>query len=593
MKNRLAITLGHYSSAGAKLENQDFHGALQPEGADLAAKGIVLCLADGISTSALGATAAETAVKTFLSDYYCTSPAWSVRTSAERVIAATNSWMHAQNRRVLGPVPSDSERERGLVCTFSALILKSRSAHVFHIGDAQVARISGQSVEPLTELHRVDLGGGESYLGRAMGVNRAVEIDYRQVPLVPGDLFMLSTDGVHEYLSARMIVDIIEAAATLDVAARIIAATAQAGGSGDNLTVQLVRIESLPDGGIEDLVGAETSLPPASVLAEGQGFEGYTILRQIHSGSRSHVYLACDDASGAEVALKILSTELAEDPAALSSLLLEEWILRRLDHPNLLRAATHYRARRFAFSVSQYVAGQSLHAWMLDHPMPDLATVREVVKQLASGLQALHRREMVHRDIRPHNVLLDRDGRAIIIDFGSVQVAGLDELAQRPLEAAFAGTIQYSAPELYLGYPATRQSDLYSLGVVAYQMLTGHLPYGPRVAAAGTRAAQRKLTYTPVMHYNPDVPDWMDAAIRKAVNLDPARRYGELSEFVVDLTKPNASLAPAGLMPLFQRGSVRAWKIVSGILAAALLASLLTRPDVAGPSPTPEQEIIP
>ncbi|MFV0645705.1 MAG: serine/threonine protein kinase, partial [Sphingomonadaceae bacterium] len=175
-----------------------------------------------------------------------------------------------------------------------------------------------------------------------------------------------------------------------------------------------------------------------------------------------------------------------------------------------------------------------------------------------------------HRDLRPHNVMVTPDGAVKIIDFGSVQVAGLDELSEQVLEGQYAGTMQYSAPELYLGYMATPHSDLYSLGVIAYQMLTGLLPYGPHVANARSRAAQRKLKYVPVVHYNPDVPDWMDAAIGKAVQIDPARRYDELSEFVVDLAKPNRSLADMRPRPLLERGSVRTWKIISAILAIAL-----------------------
>jgi serine/threonine protein phosphatase PrpC len=581
MPNRLTIALGHHSSAGAKRENQDFHGALQPEGADLAAKGIALCIADGISASGQGAAAAETAVKSFLTDYFCTSPAWSVHNSGERVIAATNSWMHAQNRRELGPPQSEGEREQGLICTFTALVLKGRSAHLFHVGDGRIARLRDGAIEVLTEPHRVYLGGGESYLGRAMGVNRHVEIDYRQVPLAAGDLFVLSTDGVHEALSDRIVQRILVETESLEQAARAVAEAALAAGSGDNLTLQLVRIESLPDGGLDDLIGGEAALPPAPMLQPGSVFEGYEILRQLHSGSRSHVYLARHGAEGRMVALKVLSTELAQDPRALTSLLLEEWAMRRLNHPNLLGAPPQAGERRHAYAVSEHVEGQSLHGWLLDHKAPDLvpelAVVRDFVKQLAAGLHAMHRREMVHRDVRPHNVLVDGDGRLKIIDFGSVQVAGLDELAIETLDAAFAGTMQYSAPELYLGHEATPRSDLYSLGVIAYQMLTGQLPYGPRVAAARSRAEQRRLRYTPVTRHNPDVPDWMDAAIAKAVSIDPARRYAEISEFVVDLAKPNPLLASPEPVPLLQRGGVRAWQIVSAILAAMLIASLITR----------------
>src|SRR5690242_4085152 len=118
MSARLSIVVGQHSAAGAKPSNQDFHGSVVPTGAVLAAKGIAVAIADGISSSPVGAVASETAVKSFLTDYYDTSDAWSVKTSAERVLAATNSWLHAQNGRLL----NDEDRDRGHVCTFSAIV---------------------------------------------------------------------------------------------------------------------------------------------------------------------------------------------------------------------------------------------------------------------------------------------------------------------------------------------------------------------------------------------------------------------------------------------------------------------------------------
>lgn len=585
MNSQLSISLGQFSSAGNKAENQDFHGALQPEGTDLVTKGIALAIADGISTSRLGATAAETSVKTFLTDYYCTSEGWSVRNSAQRVIVAINSWMHAQNGRPL----SDEERERGLVCTFSALVLKSRSAHLFHVGDARIARIDGDHIEPLTEPHRVSLGGGETYLGRALGMNRHVEIDYRSLSLEPGMLFMLSTDGVHEYVHDRETLSLLASAPSLADAARDVALAALQAGSPDNLTVQFVRIDSLPSGEIEDLVGREMALPAAPMLRPGEDFGGYAILREIHSGNRSHVYLARDKADGTMVALKVPATEQAENPEAMASLMLEEWVMRRLNNPHLLKSAPLRGPRRHAFSGSLYVEGQTLYGWIQDNPRPPLETVRGLVKQIASGLQAMHRREMIHRDLRPHNVLVDVDGTARIADFGSVQVAGLDELAPRADDAAFAGTLQYSAPELYRGHSATRQSDIYSLGVIAYQLLTGALPYGPRAAMQG---ASGRLRYIPASELNPNVPEWMDAAIAKAVATDPARRYAELSEFTFDLCNSNPSLHRPEPRPLLQRGSVRVWQIICAALALALIASILTRPDPARPTPQATKETL-
>jgi len=575
MRPVLSISSGHYTSAGAKAENQDFHGLLQPEIDQLASKGIVAAIADGISTSALGAVAAETAVKSFLTDYFATSEAWSVQTSAERVIAATNSWLFAQNRRGRhGPV-SDEEREGGLVCTFTALVLKSRTAHVFHVGDGRIAKISNGRLETLTEPHRINVGGGVSYLARALGINHNVEIDCRHVPLQPGDLFALTTDGVHEYLNDAEFTQLATAGGDLEFCAKALAEAAVAAGSGDNLTVQLVRIEALPDGGVDDLLGNDLQLPPAPQLLPGRDFEGYEVLRELHSGSRSHVYLARDKADGRRVAIKVVSTEHAHDPAQMRALLLEEWIARRIDNPHVLKAAPPRGGRRHAYSVTEYFEGQTLSQWMADRPLADLVTVRSLVKQIATAIQAFHRREMLHRDLRPHNVMIDAEGTLKLIDFGSAQVAGLDELAPREFEdAAFAGTMQYSAPELYLGAPASKASDLYSLGVITYQLLTGRLPYGPRVAAANSRAAQRALRYAPATEFNPSVPDWMDAAIAKAVSIDPADRYDELSEFVFDLAHPNHALSAPASRSLLERHPERLWQAISAVLFVMLMISL-------------------
>ena len=576
MTDRLSISLGQYSCAGAKPANQDFHGTIQPEPPLLATKGIAIAIADGISTSAQGAVAAETAVKSFLSDYYATSEGWSVRTSAERVIAATNGWMHARNVRDLGRTPDDAERERGLITTFSAMVLKSRLAHLFHIGDARIARISDGRLAPLTSAHRVNLGGGESYLARAMGMNRHVEIDYARVPVEPGDLFVLTTDGVHEHLSDAALTALALGGETLGDAARAIADAALAGGSTDNLTVQLVRIDTLPPGEIGDVLGDDLTLALPEPLRAGQSFEGYSVIRLLHSGSRSHVWLARDPETGLRVTIKLPSTEHAADLHQMRALLLEEWVARRLDNPHVVAAAPRRAPRRHACSILCFAEGQTLNEWIADGSDRDVATMRVIVQQIATAIQAFHRREMLHRDLRPHNIVIDGDGTVRLIDFGSVQVAGLDEMARHAADdSAFAGTQQYSAPELRQGSPASRGTDLWSLGVIAYQLLTGALPYGPRAAAADDRAALRRLQYVPAQTFNPDIPTWVDAAIARAVAIDPAARYDELSEFLYDLSHPNPALVAPDAPPWLHRRPERVWQVATALSLAALIASLI------------------
>src|SRR6478736_2375052 len=166
MPRELKISVGQHSDKGRKEINQDFHGVLIPSEPLLSLKGVAIVLADGISSSNVSQIASESAVKSFLTDYYCTSETWSVKTSAQRVLAATNSWLNAQTRRS----QYSYDKDKGYVCTFSAMVIKSRTAHIFHIGDSRIYRVAGNSLEQLTEDHRVIVSSQQTYLGRALGM---------------------------------------------------------------------------------------------------------------------------------------------------------------------------------------------------------------------------------------------------------------------------------------------------------------------------------------------------------------------------------------------------------------------------------------
>ena len=134
--------------------------------------------------------------------------------------------------------------------------------------------------------------------------------------------------------------------------------------------------------------------------------------------------------------------------------------------------------------------------------------------------------EMLHQDLRPENVMIDKTGTVKIIDFGAVRVAGVAE-TERPADRdRIKGTAQYTAPEYFLGEGGTPSSDLFSLGVIAYEMLTGRLPYGARMATARTRAQQRSAPYAPAIDNEREIPAWIDGTLRKAVHPDPNKRYG-------------------------------------------------------------------
>ncbi len=584
----LQVTIGQHSDRGRKALNQDFHGACLPGPAQRIAKGITLALADGIGSSDVSQVASEAAVRSALEDYYCTSQAWSVKRSMQQVLAATNAWLHAQTRRS----PYRDNLDRGYVCAFSALVLKGRTAHVFHAGDTRIARLQGRTIEQLTQDHHVKPADGHTYLGRALGFRSLLEMDYRALPIEVGDVYVMTSDGVHDTLAPTHLASLVREHETdLDGAARAIVEAALALGSCDNLSVQIVRVDALPEHDGAELLHACQALPLPPVLAPRELFDGHRIERVLHASHRSHVYLATDLASDARVVLKTPSTELGQDGPALDRFLLEEWIARRVHSAHVLQPRAVERPRSHLYVAFEYVQGRTLAQWMRDEPQPALESVRGVIEQIARGLQAFHRMEMVHQDLRPENVMIDEHGSVKIIDFGSTRVAGLVEGNDRSTPAALLGTLGYTAPELFLGDAGSERSDQFSLGVLAYQLLTGRLPYGTRVPGVRSRADQSGLRYHSARDAHGRIPAWVDAALQKAVHPLPHKRYDALSEFVHDLHHPNPAWLARTRTPLIERNPLLMWKALCVVLALALVGLLGAWP-VRAASPPAQKAVV-
>lgn len=572
MTSQLRISTGQHSDKGRKESNQDFHGIYIPKEPQLTSKGIAVALADGISSSDVSHIASETAVTSFLADYFCTSEAWSVKKSAERVLLATNSWLSSQTRQSRYRY----DKDRGYVCTFTAMVLKSTTAHIFHAGDARIYRLRDNALEQLTEDHRFWVSQEKSYLSRALGIHPQLEIDYRSLAVEQGDIFFLATDGVHEFAEPRFIVDTIQQyAEDLDAAAQAIVARAFERGSTDNLTAQVVRVDALPAQEVGEIQRQLTDLPLPPLLEARALFDGYRIVRELHASSRSHVYLALDEETGTPAVIKIPSIDQRQDPVYLERLLLEEWIARRISSAHVLQPCAQTRSRNYLYTVTEFLDGQTLAQWMIDHPRPDLETVRNIVEQIGKGLRAFHRLEILHQDLRPANIMIDGTQTVKIIDFGAARVAGVAELTADAERHHLLGTAQYTAPEYFLGEEGTTRSDIFSLGVIAYQMLTGRLPYGAEVAKIKTSSQQHNLAYRAAFHDDRRFPVWLDEVLRKAVHPNPYRRYEDVSEFLFALRNPDKSLLHKTRQPLVERNPVVFWKAVSLVLAVVVVVLLV------------------
>lgn len=528
----LEVRYGQCSSRGRKPLNQDHHGCCLPARAVRQHKGIALALADGISSSEVSHEASAAAVRGFLGDYYATPASWSVRHAAQRVLGSLNAWLYAHSRLQAG------DDDRGHVCTFSALIVKSATAHLFHVGDARIWRLAGDSLQQLTDDHRLYVSRQRSYLARALGTAAHVEIDYHTVGLAEGDLWLLTTDGVHDHLSPTQIRQIVEAHhEDLDAAAQALVAAALQQGSDDNLTVQLLRIEHLPGRDAGELASWLEDLPPLELLEEGRQIDGLRVLRRLHSSARSHVYRVEPVDGGPSMVLKAPTAELLQDRVARQRFLRETWVAQQLDNPHLLRACCPERPRSHLYSLSEFIDGQTLRQWMHAHPQPPLETVTALVAQIIRGLQALHRLDMLHRDLRPENILLDRQGQVRIIDYGATQVASLHDDPHATAVEPAPGSLAYSAPESWSGEPGSAQADQFSLAVIAYEMLCGQLPYGTEVLAHAHRQL-RPLRYRPLGNR----PAWLDQVLYRALQPTPERRFEALSAFLYHLRHPDQPL---------------------------------------------------
>jgi serine/threonine protein kinase len=240
----------------------------------------------------------------------------------------------------------------------------------------------------------------------------------------------------------------------------------------------------------------------------------------------------------------------------------------------VLKPSPSARRRNFLYLVSEYIDGQTLAQWITDNPAPALETVRDIVEQIAKGLRAFHRKEMLHQDLRPANIMIDNTGTVKIIDFGSTRIQGVAEAEPSGLQDDILGTLQYTAPEYFLGEAASSRSDLFSLGVITYQMLTGKLPYGAQAAQARTRAQFSKLRYRPGSLGERGIPVWVDGALERAVHPNPLKRYDSLSEFLFDLRTPNAKYQTDATAPLIERNPLLFWKSTTIVLAFAVIVLL-------------------
>lgn len=579
----LAVTIGGASQAGTKAENQDAFAALQPSVAERESKGIVVAIADGVSSASHAAQAAQLSVIQFIQEYYATTASWSTNKSAAKVLKSLNQWLFSQG--VMGSgADVNSRHENNLqhttqwLTTFTALIVKSTSAYIFHVGDTRVGKYCHGEYHVITRDHNQKQGFGSSLLTRALGADSHLKVDQYQLAVNVGDIFLLTSDGVHEHISGQQLTKVLSTIpkqpnkAMLEQVSLQIVTQAIAAGSEDNVSCVLVYINATPKrelAEIEQYLLARI-IPPA--LQVGQKLDGYKVKKILHASVRSHLYLVEHADHEEPLVLKVPSMNFIDDAIYIQGFLREGWVGERIKHRNVMQVITNPNPSKALYHVCQFIDGQPLSEWMHDNPKPTIAQVRDIVSQIVSALRAFQRLDLVHRDLKPDNIMINASGHITLIDYGTVLIAAQDEVTAGLPETVPQGTLNYIAPETLLKMHADHQSDLFSLAVVCYEMLSGSLPYKPMASSHETVKAYPLWQYRSIKDYRNELPLWLDLTLKKALQANPKERYQAFSEFLTDLNKPNIDVLQAyQSLPFIKRYPTQFWQATTFILLITLL----------------------
>jgi serine/threonine protein kinase len=423
-----------------------------------------------------------------------------------------------------------------------------------------------------TDHVREDAGGRSNILTRALGVETEVRLDYAAHPVALHDRFLLCSDGVYGVLSADSMADILCGRSASDDSARALVAAALEAGSTDNCTALVVDIVALPSAD-SATVGADImQLPLIPVPIDGQTVDGFVLKVLISDGRYTRLFGAMDEVEGGEVALKFPKPQVATAATYHAAFVREAWVGARVNSPWIGRIIELPPGRQTClYTVMPLYQGELLSTRLARRPSVGLEEGRNIAIKLARGVAALHRAGIIHRDIKPDNIILESEGSLKLIDLGVVRVPGLEDFPPEDIP----GTMAYMAPEMLAGEPGNEATDVYALGVTMFRSFTGEFPYGNLDAVSQPRRGRA----TPLAELRPDLPAWLQVALGRAIATDPAERFRDVMEFALEMEAgpSRAPTAPRRPQTLYERSPLRFWQGVAALLALALILSLWWR----------------
>ena len=547
----MELTYAELSSPGpARENNEDFVGFWQPETLEeKRGRGAIVVLADGVGGLHHGEVASRLAVETALKTF---REAPEGKTPQQLLTQMFN----AANLAVYDKGMENHGRSR-MATTLCIVVLRNDEIVVGNVGDSRVYLVRKGEIRQLSTDHSYvgmqqkfgliseqDAKTSEhrNILTRSVGHEPVIRIDVEETTAFKGDRVVLCSDGLYAYVADNEIADIVSRYSSAQ-ACRQLVALAEQRGTDDNLSVQVVQINDVEKFSYYRGVPMyhEAADPTTGYeLQPGQTLDGrFFIDETISRSGMATIFKAIDIKTQQPVAVKVPFMQFESDPGFFSRFEREEEIGLTLEHPYILRfIAVEHKSRPYI--VTEYLRGYTLaHLLNSVRPMPEKDAVR-LASRLCEALAYMHEHGVVHRDLKPQNIMICYDGTIRIVDFGIAKAAEGRRITFTGFTPA-VGTPDYMAPEQVKGKRGDERTDIYSLGAMLYEMVAGEPPFAGEnenlfvvmnARVTGDPVAPRKR--------NPQVSPQVEEIILHAMEREPGKRYPTASAMKAELNNPAA-----------------------------------------------------
>ncbi|HXI82509.1 MAG TPA: protein kinase [Verrucomicrobiae bacterium] len=543
----MELTYAELSSAGTvRPHNEDYVGFWQPETLEEKRnRGAMVALADGVGGQGHGEIASrvavEEALKTFREAKGDASP-------QQLLTLAFN----AANLAVYDKGMENHGASR-MATTLAVAILRNDHVTVGNVGDSRVYLVRRGEIKQISTDHSyvamqrkfgliseadAKLSENRSILTRSVGQEPMIRVDIEDVAVQKGDRIILCSDGLHSCVADGEICDIVSRYAPAPACRQLIALAEQRG-TEDNVSAQVVQIDEIEAVGYYR--GVPMYLAPAEKPVTGEIEAGqllddrFFIHEMISRSGMATIYRATDRQTKQMVAVKVPFMQFESDPGFFARFQREEEIGLKLNHPSVLKFIPVEKKSR-PYIVTEYLRGYTLaHLLTSIRPMP-VADALKLASRVCDTLAYLHEQGVTHRDLKPQNIMMCYDGTIRLMDFGIARGGEGRRITYTGFTPAM-GTPDYMAPEQVKGKRGDARTDIYSLGAILYEMLTGHQPFEGENPLVIMNA---RLISDPVAprKVNPELSPQIEEIILHAMERDPAKRYASAAEMKAELDAP-------------------------------------------------------